>query len=167
MQEGETEEAEIRNMSKKELRKQYSTGFIQLATPSSVPLLIDATLDMPPEREFTKSELASKAGLSTESVRNHISKLEGLGFLKTVPDSSPQRFKLNRETKIATLLFELDKVIGETKAGEPINDDFISVEKSSQSIGDHFLEVDLPQESDFDTTARIRSQVPSLAVAGD
>lgn len=161
------EEADVLDMSKKEVRKKYSTGFIKLAYPESIPLMIDATFDMRPKREFTKSELARKAGLSPESVRSHIQRLEDLNILQMVPDSQPERYALDRESKIVTLLFELDKVVGETRAGESVDDDFVTTQKSSQSLGDELLEVELPRESDYDSTVRMRKQFQPPSVAGD
>lgn len=111
-------QVEISDMKKKEVRKRYSTGFLEIAKNESIPLMIDALLDAPTGREFNKAELARKAGISPGSVRNNLDVLLDLGIINSVPDTNPTRFSLNMEGPVTRLLFELDNVIGEIRAGE-------------------------------------------------
>jgi len=47
--------------AKKELRKEHPSGWLYLTQHDAIPILVDALLDLPPNREFNKTELAEHA----------------------------------------------------------------------------------------------------------
>jgi len=49
---------------KKELRKEHPSGWLYLTQHDAIPILVDALLDLPPNREFNKTELAEHATAS-------------------------------------------------------------------------------------------------------
>lgn len=107
----------LEEMDKKQSRKEYATGFLELAKSESVPLMVDALLDAPNGRGFNKAELARKAGISPGSVRNHLDTLMELGIIKQMSDTSPTRYTLNTDSPVTRLLFELDNIIAEIRTG--------------------------------------------------
>jgi len=56
----------------KEARLEHPSGFLHLTKHESVPVLIDALLDLPPGREFNKTELAEHAGVTRQTVSNYV-----------------------------------------------------------------------------------------------
>lgn len=91
---------------------QGMSGWLALTQNSSVPKIIDALLDVPARREFNKSELAERADVSRNSVRTHKDLLLGLGIIDAVPDTNPQRYRLNTDSEIVAKLYELDSAVG-------------------------------------------------------
>lgn len=87
------------------------TGWAVIAKRDSVVDIIDALLDLPPHREFNKTELARHADVSRKSVHNHIGLLLYLGVMSEVPDTSPQRYRFDPENEVATALIELDGAV--------------------------------------------------------
>ena len=88
-------------------RLNHPTGFLLLTKHDSVPIIIDALLCSPPRREFNKTELADHAGVSRQSVTNHIDLLLALDVLEEVPNSSPTRYRMPRSAVVEEL-FELN-----------------------------------------------------------
>lgn len=60
--------------------------------------LIDTLLDLPETREFDESELAEMAGVSRNTVGNHIGTLEAAGFVEPVPHAPRYRVDTGSET---------------------------------------------------------------------
>jgi DNA-binding transcriptional ArsR family regulator len=89
------------------------TGWRVVADTPTVVELIDALLSLPPHREFNKSELAEMADVSRRSVHTHLDTLRQLGVLEEVENSSPQRFRFDRESEVAEALATLDAVVGQ------------------------------------------------------
>ena len=72
----------------KEARLQHPSGFLYLTQHESVPILIDALLDLPPGREFNKTELADHAGVTRQTVGAYIDVL--------IEMESSRRFRRHR-----------------------------------------------------------------------
>jgi len=89
-------------------REEYPTGWMALIRHRSIGYMIDALLDLPPRREVTQTELAELAGVSRQSVNTHIDFLVDVGVIEPVADTSPQRYRLDRENEITQALVELD-----------------------------------------------------------
>lgn len=53
---------------KKELRKEHPSGWLYLTQHDAIPILVDALLDLPPNHEFNKTELAEHAGVTRQTV---------------------------------------------------------------------------------------------------
>lgn len=87
------------------------TGWGVIARNRSVVEIVDALLDMPPHREFHKSELAEFADVSRKSVHNHIELLLALDIVSEVPETSPQRYRFNPESEVSQALIQLDGAV--------------------------------------------------------
>ncbi|MFB6199163.1 MAG: winged helix-turn-helix domain-containing protein [Halobacteriaceae archaeon] len=89
----------------------YPTGWGLIARNRSVVNIVDTLLDLPPHREFNKSELAELADVSRKSVHTHLDLLLELGIVEEVPETSPQRYRFDPESEISTLIIKLDGAI--------------------------------------------------------
>lgn len=85
---------DIEDLDKKELRLEHPSGWLYLTQHESVPILIDAVLDLPPGREFTKTEFADHAGVTRQTVSNYIGVLLEVDVLEEVPNTSPRRYRV-------------------------------------------------------------------------
>ena len=102
-----------------ELRDEYPSGWRVLTRHDSVAAMIDAVMDALPGEEFTKSELAERAGVSRQSVHTHYDLLLTVGILEPVDGSSPQRYRANADSELLRLLHEVDGAVNE-KLGESV-----------------------------------------------
>jgi Fic family protein len=96
--------------TKAQSRLEHSTGWLELTKHDSVPIIIDALLCLPPRKEFNKTELAEHAGVSRQSVTNHIDLLLALDVLEAVPDTSPTRYRMPKSAVVKEL-FELNSAL--------------------------------------------------------
>lgn len=103
-----THETEERNT--KRARLEHPSGFLRLTRTESVPILVDALLDLPPGREFNKTELAEHAGVTRQTVGSYADLLLELDVLETVPETSPQRYRL-AESEAVQQLFEFNSAL--------------------------------------------------------
>jgi len=100
-------------LSMDELRDEYPSGWRILVQNDSVGYLLDALLDALPRSEFTKTELADKAGVSRQSVYTHLDLLLVLGILEPVEESSPERYRVNADNDLLGLLHQINGVVNE------------------------------------------------------
>jgi DNA-binding transcriptional ArsR family regulator len=96
-----------------ELRDEYPTGWRILTQKDSVGLMIDAIMDSLPGSEFTKTELADRAGVSRQSVHSHLDLLLALGVLERVPETSPERYRADRDSDVLELLHRLEGAVND------------------------------------------------------
>lgn len=101
----------------KAVRLAHPSGWLELARPESRSIIVDALLDLPPHREFNKTELAEHAGVSRQSVWNHVDALLDLDVLEPVPDTSPQRYRL-AESEVVRELFEVNSALNAARDAE-------------------------------------------------
>lgn len=94
----------------KEARLEHPSGFLYLTQHESVPIIIDALLDLPPGREFNKTELADHAGVTRQTVGSYTELLQELNVIEAVPNTSPQRYQL-AESDVVQKLFELNSAL--------------------------------------------------------
>lgn len=94
----------------KEARLRHPSGLLYLMGNEGVPILLDALLDLPPGREFNKTEFAEHAGVTRQTVANYIGLLQGVEIVEPVPNTSPQRYRL-AESAVVEELFELNSAI--------------------------------------------------------
>jgi predicted AAA+ superfamily ATPase len=94
----------------KEARHRHPSGLLYLMRHESVPILLDALLDLPPGREFNKTELAEHAGVTRQTVANYVDLLLELDVVDEVPDTSPRRYRL-AESSVVDELFALNSAI--------------------------------------------------------
>lgn len=112
MNEAETDSDE---MSTKEQRLAYPSGWLYLCEHESVHLLIDALLQADPKKEFTKTELAEFAGVSRQSVRRHIDKLVELGVVAET--AGGRRYHYDLQSPVGQQIAELNAEINAIGAG--------------------------------------------------
>lgn len=94
----------------KQARLSNPSGWLYLTQHDSVPLLVDALLDWPPDREFTVQEFATHAGLVRQTVSKHLDILIDVGLLEAIPETHPQRYRL-RESAVTKELFAFNSAI--------------------------------------------------------
>lgn len=99
-----------------ELRDEYPSGWRILVQNESVGYILDTLMDALPGAEFTKSELATKAGVSRQSVYTHLDLLLVLDVLEPVEESSPQRYRVNAESDLLTLLHRVNGTVNQQLA---------------------------------------------------
>ena len=110
-QEPPTDAAENRSMD--ELRDEYPSGWRILVQNESVGYILDALMDALPGSEFTKSELATEAGVSRQSVYTHLDLLLALGVLTPVENSSPERYRVTTDSDLLTLLHQVNGLVND------------------------------------------------------
>lgn len=108
---------EVEKLSMDELRDEYPSGWRILVQNESVGYILDALMDALPGTEFTKSELASDAGVSRQSVYTHLDLLLALEVLEPVEGSSPQRYRVNAESELLDLLHQVNGTVNQQLAG--------------------------------------------------
>jgi DNA-binding transcriptional ArsR family regulator len=105
------------NLSMDELRDEYPSGWRILVQNESVGYVLDALMDALPGSEFTKSELATEAGVSRQSVYTHLDLLLVLGVLEPVEESSPQRYRVNGDSDLLDLLHQVNGKVNQRLSG--------------------------------------------------
>lgn len=98
----------------KEMRREHPSGWLELAKDPALALLIDAILDSPDGYEFSPPEIAPRAGITAQSVRNHISILVERGVLEQVSES---RYKIREDGRVTTQLNELNSAVTAVRSG--------------------------------------------------
>ncbi|AWB27665.1 helix-turn-helix domain-containing protein [Halococcoides cellulosivorans] len=99
----------------KQARLDHPSGLLHLTQHESVPILLDAILDLPPGREFNKSEFADHAGVTRQTVGTYIDLLLDVDIVEEVPQTTPQRYRVT-ESDVVEALYELNSAIN--AAGE-------------------------------------------------
>jgi predicted ArsR family transcriptional regulator len=94
------------------------TGWLYLTKNDTVPLVIDALLDLPAHREFTQTELADIAGVSRQSVNRHLDLLLAVGVVEPVENTSPQRYRFDADAAVSRRLVELDGAVADALADD-------------------------------------------------
>jgi DNA-binding transcriptional ArsR family regulator len=94
-----------------EERISSTSGWLLITRNRSVNKMIDTLLDLPPHREFHKSELADLADVSRNSVGTHIDLLLELEIVESVPGTSPTRYRFNTDSEVSRKLMELDGIV--------------------------------------------------------
>lgn len=92
----------------KEIRSEYPSSWMALTQNDSVGFIIDTLLDLPPHREFNKSELAEMAGVSRNSVGSHMELLLTLKIVEQVEGTSPPRYRFNPDSGVSRAIVELE-----------------------------------------------------------
>lgn len=97
--------------TQKELRQEYSSGWLVLVQNRSVAHVVDALLDLPPHREFNQSELADAAGVSRQSVGRHLDLLLELEIVEAVENTRPQRYRFDPSSDVNQAIMQLEGAI--------------------------------------------------------
>lgn len=104
------EHAESDQTDTKELRKEHPSGWLHLTQHDAIPILVDALLDLPPNREFNKTELAEHAGVTRQTVGNYTDLLVEVELIEEVPNTSPRRYRV-ADSDVVRELFELNSAL--------------------------------------------------------
>jgi hypothetical protein len=149
---------QFRQMSKKEVRKQFPSGWMELARYETLVLALDALLESPAVRQFTLEELANQAGTTRKSLRNRIDSLIELSLVETDERDGTTVYSLNDESPIVEKLYELNTTVQQirdevkTASGEFDNNKNTrgllknkNVNKSGQSSGTGGTRLHLPE----------------------
>jgi len=107
-----TESADDR-AERKELRQEHPSGWFYLTQHEAVPILIDALLDLPPNREFNKSEFAEHAGVTRQTVGNYTELLTEVELIEAVPNTSPKRYRV-ADSDVVRELYEFNSALNNT-----------------------------------------------------
>lgn len=94
----------------KQARLDQPSGLLYVLQHDAVPILLDAVLDLPPGREFNKTEFASHAGVTRQTVSNYIDLLQTVAVVERVPETTPQRYRVT-ESPVVQELYELNSAI--------------------------------------------------------
>jgi predicted transcriptional regulator len=108
-------QADSSEMTMKEQRLAYPSGWLYLCEHESVHLMIDALLQADPKKEFTRTELAEFAGVSRQSVRRHIDKLVELGVVAET--AGGRRYHYDIGSPVGQQIAELNAEINAIGAG--------------------------------------------------
>lgn len=95
-------------------RLEYPTGWLELCQYESVHFIIDALLQVDPQKEFNKTELAEFAGVGRQSVRRHIDTLVDLGVVAETAGS--RRYHYNMDSDVGRLIAELNGELNAVRA---------------------------------------------------
>lgn len=90
----------------KHSRTEHPTGWLYLCQHTSIHYILDALLQVDPNKEFTKTELAEFAGVSTQSVRRHLPKLVELGVVAETANG--KRYHYDLSTDLGQLIVEVN-----------------------------------------------------------
>lgn len=94
-----------------ELRDEYPSGWRILVQNESVGYILDALMDSLPGAEYTKSELATEAGVSRQSLYTHLDLLLALNVVELVEGSSPQRYRVTADSELLDLLHQINGTV--------------------------------------------------------
>jgi hypothetical protein len=94
----------------KRLREEHPSGWFYLTQHDAIPILVDALLDLPPNREFNKTELAEHAGVTRQTVGNYTDLLLEVAVIEEVPNTSPRRYRV-ADSDVVRELFELNSAL--------------------------------------------------------
>ncbi len=108
---------EIREMDKKEVRKQFPSGWMEVARYETLVLTLDALLEAPAVREFTLEELADQAGTTPKSLDNRIDSLVELSVIEAADRDGERQYTLNADSPVVDQLYELNAAVQRVRDG--------------------------------------------------
>lgn len=103
----------------KRMRREYPSGWLELSMYEARALLVDAILDTGPEHEFNHSDLSQRAGITDESVRNHIDVFVDLGLIEPVSMGGTRTYRVNERSRVLFELDNLNSAVNSIRAGKP------------------------------------------------
>lgn len=145
MSDGEITEEEIREMNKKEFRKNFPSGWMKLTRYETNILVIDTLLQEPPSREFTANELADLSGASKRSIQNRIEDLVDLGVVTELPDRDSTRYQFNQYSPIVNRLHEMNTTINRVMHEDIPKTCSPPKRNSSKNVRGNMINLDGPQ----------------------
>lgn len=106
---------DIREMDKKEVRKQFPSGWMELTRYEAQRLAIDAALENPAGRQMTLQELADEAGVSEKGLNNRIGNLVDLGILRRDDNDGETTYSLRGNSPIVQNLIQINSLVSSAK----------------------------------------------------
>lgn len=103
----------------KQMRREAPSGWLELSMYESRALLVDAILDTPPSYQFTHSDIAQRAGITDESVRNHIEVLVDLGLVESIGEGKIHEYSVNEDSRVLFEIESLNDSVTEVRSGKP------------------------------------------------
>jgi DNA-binding transcriptional ArsR family regulator len=110
MAQSDTDPRPQRRTETKQARLNNPSGWLYLTQHESVPILVDALLDWPTDREFTVQEFADHAGVVRQTVSKHLDVLLAVGLIMEVPETYPQRYRIN-DSLVTEELFAFNSAV--------------------------------------------------------
>jgi DNA-binding transcriptional ArsR family regulator len=117
MEQREPSTQEVREMNKKQLRKEFPSGWMELARYETLVLAIDALLESPATRKYTVDALAERSGAHPRSLQNHIDSLVDLDIIKEIRENNEIKYTLNSNSPIVDQLYELNATVQRVQDG--------------------------------------------------
>lgn len=108
---------DIKDMNKKQLRKEFPSGWMELARYETLVLAIDALLESPATRKYTVEALADRSGAHPRSLQNHIDSLVDLDIIKEIHEGNEIKYTLNSDSPIVDRLYELNATVQRVQNG--------------------------------------------------
>ena len=102
---------------KKELRKEHPSGWLYLTQHEAIPILVDALLDLPPNREFNKTELADHAGVTRQTVGNYTDLRMEVALSEAAPNTSRRGYRV-ADSNVVRELSELSSALNTVGSDE-------------------------------------------------
>lgn len=124
----------------KQLRYDHPSGWLHLSKDPARALLVDAILDSPPGHQFSPPQIAERAGISDQSVRNHIEELVDLGVVTEADDS---QYRIQDRSRVLDALENLNGAVNAVISG---NSDPEIAENGDPTSRIHNIERDTEDE---------------------
>lgn len=147
MRDSEETDGGLTGEDMKTARRQKPSGWMVLTRNSSVTYMIDALIETPPNREFSKAELERRSGVSDESIRKHFELLSDLEIVEEVPGTD--RYRINIEGVVTQELLELDSAVN-----------YVRSKNEVQSIIEPQIE-EIQDSREKDLSDRVAPEVPT------
>lgn len=98
----------------KQMRREYPSGWMELATSPGRSLLVDAILDSPPGHRFTTGTISERAGITPQSVRDHVDILIDRGIVEKIGDTE---YRIVEDSLVLEALEELNSAVTAVRSG--------------------------------------------------
>lgn len=156
-------EKDLKELSKKELRKQFPSGWMELVRYETNTIIIDTLLQELPNREFTVPELSDHSGVTERSIRKHIDDLNELGIIHKLPDRDSPRYQLNQQNPIVKDLYDLNNTVERVKNGNLGRSEPNLYKTETQSKGDNITGISNTVSSNSEAGTRVDNPVNKRA----
>ena len=110
MAQSDTDTSTQNRTETKQARLDNPSGWLYLTQYESVPMLVDALLDWPTDREFTVQEFADHAGVVRQTVSKHLEVLLDVNLIEEIPETHPQRYRIS-DSEVTKELFGFNSAI--------------------------------------------------------
>ena len=138
---GEPEELTDEAAKMQSIRHGSASAWMEITGNQTIPVVVDALLDVPPAKEFNKTELADAAGTSAESIRTHIDTLLQFQIVEEIPETSPTRYRLDTDSPVVKRLLQLQGTLNKVGA----TDEKIEVEREDAASDPSHLQPTFPE----------------------